>query len=201
MDIGWNFRREHLRLQQRSHMIITNGGSQPNVVPGLASVWYYFRETDYRRIKELWDTGNTIAKAAAMMTGTEVSWRLLSNAWPQHLNKPVAETVYANIKRVGLPKWDEDDQTFAKMLQRMMKAPERGLATEVREMGEPTPPERNYGRRVGRHRRRFLDRADDYPSLPCQRSRDSRRTTGPAPSPKRRRSRTRAQPPARRSRR
>ena len=33
MDIGWNFRREHLRLQQRSHYVITNGGDQPNVVP------------------------------------------------------------------------------------------------------------------------------------------------------------------------
>ena len=33
MDIAWNFRREHLRLQQRSHDVITNGGDQPNVVP------------------------------------------------------------------------------------------------------------------------------------------------------------------------
>src|SRR6185503_19566398 len=32
MDIGWNFRREHLRIQQRSHYVITNGGDQPNVV-------------------------------------------------------------------------------------------------------------------------------------------------------------------------
>ena len=37
MDIGWNFRREHLRLQQRSHYVITNGGDQPNVVPPNAS--------------------------------------------------------------------------------------------------------------------------------------------------------------------
>lgn len=126
-------------------MVITNGGSQPNVVPGLASVWYYFRETDYQRIKDLWEIGNKMAKAAAMMTDTDVSWRLLSAAWPQHFNKPVAETVYANIKRVGLPKWDDADQTFAKMLQKMMKSPERGLATEIREMGGPTPPERNTG--------------------------------------------------------
>ncbi len=39
MNIGWNFRREHLRLQQRSHYVITNGGDQPNVVPPTASVW------------------------------------------------------------------------------------------------------------------------------------------------------------------
>ena len=55
MDIGWNFRREHLRLQQRSHYVIPNGGDQPNVVPPNASVWYYFRETDYPNTKALWD--------------------------------------------------------------------------------------------------------------------------------------------------
>jgi aminobenzoyl-glutamate utilization protein B len=145
MDVGWNFRREHLRLSQRSHMVITNGGSQPNVVPGAASVWYYFRETDYQHIKDLWELGNRMAQAAAMMTDTEVTWRLLGTAWPQHFNKPVAETVYANIKRVGLPKWDDADQSFAKMLQKMMKVPERGLSTQVRELTGPPPAERNMG--------------------------------------------------------
>ena len=44
------FRREHLRLQQRSHYVIPNGGDQPNVVPPNASVWYYFREVSYPEI-------------------------------------------------------------------------------------------------------------------------------------------------------
>src|SRR5260370_23246442 len=36
MDAGWNFRREHLPLQQRSHYVIMNGGDQPNMVPSEA---------------------------------------------------------------------------------------------------------------------------------------------------------------------
>ena len=55
MNAGWNARREHLRLQQRSHYVITNGGDQPNVVPRNASVWYYFRETTYENIKQMWE--------------------------------------------------------------------------------------------------------------------------------------------------
>jgi aminobenzoyl-glutamate utilization protein B len=145
MDIGWNFRREHLRLQQRSHSVITNGGSQPNVVPPTASVWYYFREIDYPHIKEMWDLGNTMAQAAAMMTGTEVTSRLLGSAWPQHMNKPVAEVTHANIKRVGLPQWTEADQVFAKVVQRAAKSPERGLSTEIGAMGGPVRPQDNYG--------------------------------------------------------
>ena len=132
MDVAWNFKREHLRPQQRSHYVITNGGAQPNVVPPDASVWYYFRETDYAHIKELWDLGDTMAKAASEMTGTTWSSRVLGSAWPQHGNRPMAEAMQANIQTVGLPQWSEADQQFGKALQRAMGAEERGLATQVR---------------------------------------------------------------------
>jgi aminobenzoyl-glutamate utilization protein B len=145
MDIGWNFRREHLRLQQRSHYVITDGGDQPNVVPSTASVWYYFRETEYPRIKEMWDIGNRMADAAAMMTDTTVTSRVLGAAWPQHFNKVVAETAYANIKAVGMPKWDDADLALARAVQREMKQPERGLETEVGRLGEPVRDEDNRG--------------------------------------------------------
>ncbi len=62
MDVGWNFRREHLRLAQRSHYVITNGGDQPNVVPPNASVWYYFREADYEHIMDMWHIGDNMAQ-------------------------------------------------------------------------------------------------------------------------------------------
>jgi aminobenzoyl-glutamate utilization protein B len=134
MNVAWNFRREHLRIQQRSHYVVTNGGDQPNVVPRNASVWYYFRETSYPEIKRMWDTGDKIANGAAMMTDTQVSSRVLGSAWPSHMNKTLAETMYANIKTVGLPQWTEADQTLAKAVQRELKVPEIGLATEIREL-------------------------------------------------------------------
>jgi aminobenzoyl-glutamate utilization protein B len=145
MDVGWNFRREHLRLSQRSHYVITDGGGQPNVVPPAASVWYYFREIDYPHIKEMWELGNTMADGATMMTGTKVTSRLLGSAWPQHMNRTVAETMYANIQKVGMPQWSEADQAFAKLVQRNMKVREQGLQTAVGKLEGPTPPEDNRG--------------------------------------------------------
>src|SRR3954470_7282412 len=147
MDIGWNFRREHLRLQQRSHYVIPNGGDQPNVVPPNASVWYYFRETSYDEVKKLWEIGNTMAKAATMMTDTEVSMRVLGSAWPGHFNKTVAETMHANIEKVGLPTWSDADQALAKAVQREMKVPETGLATKINPMRgrEVIPDEEKRG--------------------------------------------------------
>src|SRR5437016_7181955 len=139
MDAGWNFRREHLRLQQRSHYVITNGGDQPNVVPPNATVWYYFREADYDHIMDLWRIGDNMAKAAAMMTDTTVTSRLLGSAWPGYFNVPIAEDMYANIKKVGLPQWSEADQKLAKALQHELKVPEQGLATKIDELKPPRP--------------------------------------------------------------
>jgi aminobenzoyl-glutamate utilization protein B len=134
MNVAWNFRREHLRIQQRSHYVVTNGGDQPNVVPRNASVWYYFRETSYPEIKRMWDIGDKVANGAAMMTDTTVTSKVLGSAWPQHMNKTLAETMYANIKNVGLPQWTDADQTLAKALQTELKVPVTGLATEIREL-------------------------------------------------------------------
>jgi aminobenzoyl-glutamate utilization protein B len=143
MNTGWNYRREHLRLQQRSHYVITNGGDQPNVVPRLASVWYYFRELDYDRIKELRGIGDSMAEGAAKMTGTTVTSHVLGSAWPQHFNKPVAEAMNENIKQVGLPKWSEDDQKLAKALQKELKVREQGLSVELGPFAGPVTDDSN----------------------------------------------------------
>jgi aminobenzoyl-glutamate utilization protein B len=137
MDVGWNFRREHLRLAQRSHYVITNGGDQPNVVPPNASVWYYFRETDYDHIMNMWKIGDNMATGATLMTDTTWTSRLLGSAWAGHFNKPIAEDMYENIKKVGLPTWSEDDQTLAKAYQKMLNQPVRGLAMKINPMRAP----------------------------------------------------------------
>ena len=136
MDVGYNFRREHLRLATRVHDVITNGGDQPNVVPPNAAVWYYFREADYDHIMNLWRIGDNMAKAATMMTDTEYTERLLGSAWPGYFNRPIAEAEHKNIEKVGLPQWSDADQALAKALQTELKQPVRGLATKIR----PLPP-------------------------------------------------------------
>ena len=147
MNIGWNFRREHLRLQQRSHYVITDGGDQPNVVPRSASVWYFFRETTDEGIRNLWALGDRMAEGAALMTGTKWTSRVLGSAWPAHMNRTLAETMYANIQRVGLPDWSEADVALARATQRELGVPEVGLATKVPELEgrEQIPDEEKRG--------------------------------------------------------
>jgi aminobenzoyl-glutamate utilization protein B len=146
LNTAWNYRREHLRPQHRVHYVIRNGGDQPNVVPRRASVWYFLRETDYPHISALFAAGDTLARAAAMMTGTRLAeTRVLGAAWPRHFNKPLAEAMHSNIQRVGMPRWTEADLTLARAVQREVGGRVRGLDTAVSAIGTGVPPDENRG--------------------------------------------------------
>lgn len=146
MNIGWNYRREHLRIQQRSHYVVRQGGDQPNVVPTSASVWYYLRETDYPNIVMMLSVADSIAQGAAMMTGTKLlATRILGTAWPQHMSKPIAEAMTENMKQVGLPKWSDADQKLARAVQREVGGKDRGLDTALSKLEDPIKEEDKRG--------------------------------------------------------
>jgi aminobenzoyl-glutamate utilization protein B len=132
MNVGWNYKREHLDPLKRSHSIFTDGGDQPNVVPSKATIWYYFRDVTYKGIMEMYEIGNNIAQGAALMTDTKVSSQILGTAWPRHFNKVIAETMNQNIQKIGLPEWSEADQTLAKAVQKEVKSSKsEGLDKEL----------------------------------------------------------------------
>ncbi|WP_324679519.1 peptidase dimerization domain-containing protein [Hymenobacter sp. GOD-10R] len=145
MDIAWNFHREHMEITQRSHYVIPDGGDQPNVVPSKASVWYYFRDRTYPKIMDMYKDAIKMAQGATLMTNTEMTYEMLGSAWPGHMNKPMAEVMYENIKMVGLPTWSPEDQTLARATQVEMKAPKTdrrgrpidGLAMKLDSLSKP----------------------------------------------------------------
>lgn len=146
MNVGWNYKREHLRPLQRSHYVVSYGGDQPNVVPSKASVWYFIREMTADHIRANFASLENMAKGAATMTGTSYDRRIVGSAWPRHFNKPMAEAMHENIKSVGMPKWDEKDQTFAKGVQTLMGNKEpKGLLMEVNDLAGPPDHEISGG--------------------------------------------------------
>ena len=145
MDVGWNFLREHLRPVQRSHSVISDGGDQPNVVPSAASIWYFIREMDAEHILENRDKAIQVARGAALMTETEMEYRILGAAYPRHYNRPIAEAVYDQIRLVGLPEWSDDDQALARAIQEEVGSEPEGLATDLRDQGTPSEDPRSGG--------------------------------------------------------
>ena len=143
MNIAWNYRREHLSLDHRSHYVITHGGDQPNVVPPEATVWYFFRELNFEKVRSLHALGTKMARAAAEMTDTTMTEQVLAGTWESHMNKPLAEALHANIKKVGLPAWSEQDQILARAAQKELNGKVEGLRTTVAELRLPSTDGRN----------------------------------------------------------
>ena len=139
MNVGWNYKREHLHPLKRSHSIFTDAGDQPNVVPSKASIWFYLRDITYEGIMKMYNDANNIAKGAALMTDTKFNSRVMGTAWPRHFNKVIAETMYENIKAVGLPEWSAADQQLAVAVQKEVNSTNQtGLATQLSALGKPS---------------------------------------------------------------
>ncbi|MGQ0646863.1 MAG: amidohydrolase [Gemmatimonadaceae bacterium] len=146
MAQGWEYKREHLEPGQRSHYVIVDGGDQPNVVPQTASVWFYIRERDYDRVQANFAAARRIAQGAAMMTDTQLDTvMILGSAWSGHFNRHIAQATHDNIKRVGLPKWDEKDIALAKGIQKELNGREQGLETSIDSLGGPVDQSRSLG--------------------------------------------------------
>ncbi len=138
MGQAWEFHREHMELPQRSHYVIKDGGDQPNVVPSTASIWFYFRERDYPRTMAMFEAAKKMAQGATLMTDTQIDTiMMIGSGWSGHFSRPVAEAMYENIQKVGMPRWDEKDQTLAKGIQRELGVPDSGLSTRPGRLNGP----------------------------------------------------------------
>jgi aminobenzoyl-glutamate utilization protein B len=109
MSIGFDKLREHLRPTYRGHRTITMGGIQPNVIPDLAQIWWYVRDSSGPAAKDNFDKLVNIAKGAALMTGTTYDMEYVASAWPQLGNRALGEALQKNIDIVGHPKWSDDE--------------------------------------------------------------------------------------------
>jgi aminobenzoyl-glutamate utilization protein B len=135
MDIGFDKLREHLRPTVRAHRTITNGGIQPNIIADTGQIWWFVRDASMPEAKETYDKLLKIAEGAALMTGTTWDVKYAASAWPQLFNKAIAEAIQKNMDSVGVPKWTEEEQRFAKDFQKSAERPVVGLRTEPVALG------------------------------------------------------------------
>jgi len=138
MNVSSNYLREHLHYTHRMHYVIMEGGEAPNVVPDRASVWYYVRNTD-ERIEEMYERVVNCARGAALATGTELEEiRVLTGIHQRHANRGMAELIQSNIELVGMPQWTEEENNFAKALQKELGKDEKAYPEEVSKLKKPS---------------------------------------------------------------
>lgn len=123
MDVGMAQYREHMQPGMSAHRVFTEGGSQPNVIPSRAAVWWYFRHATAEGAQLLFSQAQKIAQGSALMTNCELDVNVRSAVWPVRLNQSVAEAVQHNIEAIGMPSWTAQEQNFAKALQEEAAVP------------------------------------------------------------------------------
>lgn len=132
--------REHLPTYQRSHWVTLEGGEAPNVVPDRSSTWYFIRDTDENLEKNFHWVMDCV-KGAALMTQTTSEVRVLTGIHQRFSNKALAELIFKNMNIVGKPIHTEDEEAFAKAIQKTIGVPVKGLDYPI-EITSPktTPP-------------------------------------------------------------
>ena len=117
MNVGVNFLREHMKPKESVHYSFSDaGGISPNVVQPIAKLVYMVRSDTVRHAKALLKRVENIAKGAALMTDTTVTWRQIDGTSDTLSNQVLEKLLFENLSAAPLPQYTEDEIVFAKQL-------------------------------------------------------------------------------------
>lgn len=115
MNIGVQFLREHIDSQARIHYAFLDvGGPAPNVVQDSSSLLYHIRAPKAAQSREIAERVERIAKGAALMTDTQVQWRVVSGLSDYVPNRILSTLMDECFQEVGAPTFDAQDFKTAK---------------------------------------------------------------------------------------
>ena len=132
MNYGVNLMREHIKPTARIHYVIPNAGEAPNIVPEYAKVWYFVRDINRAEVKKYYERILKIAEAAALATETTHKVHLITGVHEYLLNRPLQEALQKNLELVGAPQFTEEEQEFARSLQRFVNKEEKGFNEKIK---------------------------------------------------------------------
>ena len=122
MNVGVNYMREHISDRARIHYAyIDAGGISPNVVQAYANARYVVREPSVKETVKLIDRVVNVAKGAALMTETEMKWRLVTMSAELIANTPLCQAMEKNLHMLGAPDFTDVDVAYAKRFQNTLE--------------------------------------------------------------------------------
>ena len=87
----------------------------------------------------MYDRVVNCAKGAALATGTTLETiRVLTGVHQRHGNRGMAELLQSNIELVGMPEWSEEENEFARQLQKNLDRKVIGYPEEVNKLKIPS---------------------------------------------------------------
>lgn len=141
-DYAVNMMREHIRPSSRMHYVIVEAGKVPNVVPDYAKVWIWLRDKDRAEVDRLLARIRQIAQGAALAANVESKVNVQSGDWNMLVNMTGQRAAWQNMDWLGRIGFTEDEQQYAKTIQKETNVPQQGLVATLKAFdANPGDPE------------------------------------------------------------
>lgn len=118
MNVGVQFLREHVPQTARIHYAFLDaGGIAANIVPARSKMIYYIRATEMETCTQITDRVMNIARGAALMTDTKVSFEWDSAAFNILVNQTLVRAMYENLESLFPLPYRPEDYAYMKPFQ------------------------------------------------------------------------------------
>ncbi|MBL8985886.1 MAG: amidohydrolase [Gemmatimonadetes bacterium] len=142
---GVNLLREHVRPSVRMHYTVQRAGDVPNVVPDYGRVWMWARDSKSAQLGAVLTRIREIADGAAKIAGVEGKLTVQAGDYEILVNHEGSRLLDRNLKLLGPISYTEEEQSFAKAIQRAVGVAERGMVGEPQPLKVPAPAEPEGG--------------------------------------------------------
>lgn len=127
-----NLMREHVKPTTRMHYVIQKGGDVPNVIPEYSKLWCWVRDSKRTGVEHLLERARKIAEGAALAAGVESKFTVQSGSYEMLVNFTGQKTLFNNLQWLGPVKFTQEEQQFARAIQKATEVPEKGLSGEIK---------------------------------------------------------------------
>lgn len=133
---GINMYREHIKPTVRIHYHIQDAGKVVNVVPDYSKIWVRVRDTKRKGMQEVYEQVMKMAEGAAIMANVDHKTTLISGIHEVLPNRTGGAALQANLEALGTIEYTEEEEKFAKQIQRATEKPEIGLDMKINPLKE-----------------------------------------------------------------
>lgn len=133
---GINYYREHIRPTVRIHYHIQDGGQVVNVVPDYARLWVRVRDTKREGLMPVYERVMEMAQGAAIMANVDYKISLISGIYEVLVNRAGGEIMQQNLELLGPITYSEEEEAFAREIQKATGKPQVGMDSSVSPLRE-----------------------------------------------------------------
>jgi aminobenzoyl-glutamate utilization protein B len=129
--VAANMMREQMEPTARLHYQILEGGTTVNTIPDYAKVLVRYRGKSAEDVTKYKNWLKDMAKGAGLATQTKETFTVITGTLDVVGNDPLAKNVYGHLNEHFPLKWTDEEQAYAKSIQKEMGMPEIGMVDHV----------------------------------------------------------------------